>query len=260
MLSSQSFSPLLPAAFSPFYSVILESRGTIDSPVLPPGYQSKFCTHRPEGWAFLVSHFFFLLVLFLRKPMVDYLFRSALVSDVTFLMVQLLAVLPLCLFSQVGGIPLYWFESFLLLLYSGSPRYRSFALWEVTLGFLLFFSGTWEGRIYPLFLVFFWLFLWAVLILSWLCYTPRGSRAFGSLWGSRLSFFTLVLLQSFDLGFFSFFFFLFSLAKGLSFYFFVGFWASSLLGLPPLFIFYGPLCYFFGPGCCDFLDLNMLHP
>ena len=48
--------------------------------------------------------------------MVDYLFQSALVSDVTFLMVQLLVVFPLYLFSQTGGIPLCRFESPLLLL------------------------------------------------------------------------------------------------------------------------------------------------
>ena len=48
--------------------------------------------------------------------MADYLFRSALVSDVMFLMVQLLAVLPLYLFSQMDGIPLCRFESPLLLL------------------------------------------------------------------------------------------------------------------------------------------------
>ena len=52
--------------------------------------------------------FFFLLVLFPRKPMADYLSRSALVSDVTFLMVQLLAVLPLYPFSQMGRIS--WFS------------------------------------------------------------------------------------------------------------------------------------------------------
>ena len=56
----------------------------------------------------------------------------------------------------------------------------------------------------------------------------------------------------------SFLFFLF-LHKLWGSYFMV-FWASSLLGLPPLFffnfIFHGPLCYSFGPKCCDFLDLN----
>ena len=79
-------------------------------------------------------------------------------------------------------------------------------------------SGTWEGRIHPLFLVFFWIFLWAVLILSWLCYTPQGSRAFGSLWGSWLSFlFTLVIFQSSNLGFFSFSSFFSYRLPGLSF-------------------------------------------
>ena len=111
-----NYSSSLPAAFPPFYSIILESRGTIDSPVLPPGYQSPFCAHRLEGWAFPISHFFFLLVLFLRNPMAEYLFWSALVSDVTFLMVQFLPILPLYLFSQMGGISFCWFESFLLLL------------------------------------------------------------------------------------------------------------------------------------------------
>ena len=80
--------------------------------------------------------------------MADYPFQSALVSNVTFLMVQLLAVLLLCHFSQVGGIPLCGFKSFLLLHpffiapYFGSPRYRSFVLREVTLGFLLFLVGS----------------------------------------------------------------------------------------------------------------------
>ena len=41
-----------------FIVLFLGSWGTIDSPVLPPGYQSPFCTHRPEGWVFPVSHFF----------------------------------------------------------------------------------------------------------------------------------------------------------------------------------------------------------
>ena len=81
---------------------------------------------------FLVSHFFFLLILFLRKPWLTFLFRNAL--DVTFLMIHLLAVLPFCHFSWVSGIQLYWFESSLLLLpffivpCSGSSRYRSFCI------------------------------------------------------------------------------------------------------------------------------------
>ena len=170
-------------------------------------------------------------------------------------MVQLLVVLLLCHFSWVGRIQLCWFESFFaatsffIAPCSSSKRYRSFAFWKVTLGFLFFscwISGTWEWRICPLFLVFFFgVFLWVVLILSLLCYTPRGSR---------LRSFTLVLLPSSDLDLFSFFFL--HRFWGSSFY---DFWASSLLGLSPLFfnfIFYGPLCYSFRPGCCDFLDLN----
>ena len=66
---------------SPLFIVIFWSpRGIIDSPVLPSGHQSMYCAHRPAG---LVSLFFilsFLLVLFLWKSMVDYLFRNMLRS------------------------------------------------------------------------------------------------------------------------------------------------------------------------------------
>ena len=63
-----------------FIVLFWSPRGTIDSPVFPPRYQSLCCAHRPEG---LVSLFFilsFLLVLFLWKSMADYLFRSMLRS------------------------------------------------------------------------------------------------------------------------------------------------------------------------------------
>ena len=50
--------PFLPAAFPPFYSVILGSWGTIDSPILLPRYQSPFCAHHPEGWVFLCFSYF----------------------------------------------------------------------------------------------------------------------------------------------------------------------------------------------------------
>ena len=45
-------------AFSPFYIVLLESQGIIDSPILLPGYESPFCAHRLEGWAFSYFPFF----------------------------------------------------------------------------------------------------------------------------------------------------------------------------------------------------------
>ena len=64
-------------AFSHFYSVILESRGTIDSPVLLPGYQSPFCAHCLEGWAFPCFSFFlpFYLCFALRSLMVNWSLR-----------------------------------------------------------------------------------------------------------------------------------------------------------------------------------------
>ena len=52
LLLSQKIPLLLLVAFPPFYSVILRSQGTIDSPPLLLGYQSPFCAHHPEGWAF----------------------------------------------------------------------------------------------------------------------------------------------------------------------------------------------------------------
>ena len=66
--------------------------------------------------------------------MADYLFQSALVSDVMFLMVQLLAVLPLYLFfSNVLNPTLSVRKSFaatpfFIALHSGSQRYRPLAL------------------------------------------------------------------------------------------------------------------------------------
>ena len=99
-----------------FIVLFLGSRGTIDSLFCPLGTRARFVpiTQKVEFSLFLI--FFFLLVLFSQKPMADYLFQSALVSDVTFFMVQLLVVLPLYLFSQMSEIPLCRFESPLLLL------------------------------------------------------------------------------------------------------------------------------------------------
>ena len=163
--------------------------------------------------------------MFLRKPWLTSLFWSAL--DVTFLMIHLLAVLPFCHFSWVGGIQLCWFESSLLLLpfftapCSSSPRYRSFCIVrDYSRLFSLFLAGSLiPGRTYLL---------------------------FGSLWGSRLSSFTLVLLPFSVLDLFSFLSFP-SWALGLVFHGL--FWALSILGLPPLsffnFIFHGPLVLFF---------------
>ena len=59
-------------AFSPFYSVNLKSRGTIDSPVLLPVYQSLFCAHRPEGRAFPYFSFFLPFDVVSSKAMADF--------------------------------------------------------------------------------------------------------------------------------------------------------------------------------------------
>ena len=77
--------------------------------------------------------------------MVDFPFRSALVPNFTFLMVQLLAVLPPCHFSQVSGIQLYWFEGLCcyFLFYSSS-------FWFPEVPFLCIVSG--YSRLSPFFL------------------------------------------------------------------------------------------------------------
>ena len=59
-------------AFSPFYSVNLKSRGTIDSLVLLPVYQSLFCARRPEGRAFPCFSFFLSFDVVSSKVMVDF--------------------------------------------------------------------------------------------------------------------------------------------------------------------------------------------
>ena len=76
---------------------------------------------------FLVSHFFLPFDSISSKAMADFSIRSAL--DVMFL----LAVLPFCHFSWVGGIQLYWFESSLLLL----PFFHSSLFWFPEVPFLV---------------------------------------------------------------------------------------------------------------------------
>ena len=106
LLFSHKNSSLLPATFPPFYSVILKSRELLIPLFCSLGTRAHFVPITQKVESFPVSHIFLLLVLFHRKPMVAFPFRSALVPNVTFLMVQLLAILPLCHFSQVSGIQL----------------------------------------------------------------------------------------------------------------------------------------------------------
>ena len=71
-------------------------------------------------------------MLFLRKPWLTFLFRSAL--DVTFLMIQLLVVLPFFSFFLSRRNPtllvrkFFVATSFFIAPCSGSPRYRSFCI------------------------------------------------------------------------------------------------------------------------------------
>ena len=106
----------------------------------------------------------------------------------------------------------------------------------------------------PLFLVFlFCPFLLKCLnLLLTVLICLGGSEPFGGLWGSRLNF----LLQSSDMGFFSFSFFFSHKLLGFLFPSWCFFWASSLLGLPFL-LFRGPLALIsLGLGTVVFLDLN----
>ena len=59
-------------AFLPFYSVILESWGTIDSLVLLLVYQSLLCAHHPEGRAFPCFSFFLPFDVVSSKAMADF--------------------------------------------------------------------------------------------------------------------------------------------------------------------------------------------
>ena len=99
---------------------------------------------------FPVSHFFFLLMLFLRKPWLTFLFRSAL--DVTFLMIQLLAVLPFLSFFLSGRNPtllvrkFFAATSFFTSPCSGSPRYHSFC---IVRGYSRLFSIFLAGSLIP---------------------------------------------------------------------------------------------------------------
>ena len=139
---------------SPFFIVLFWSPGELLIPLFCPlGTRACFVSISQKVQFSLFFILFFLLVLFLRKSMADYLFRSALMSRSS-----RFSFWPSFFFIFF----LKWAEShstglkgpLLLLpfipLHSGSPRYRPLALWEVTPGFLLFLLDLWYlKRTYP---------------------------------------------------------------------------------------------------------------
>ena len=136
--------------FPPFYSVNLESRGNIDSPVLLPVYQSLFCAHHLEGWAFPCFSYFLPFDDVSSKAMADFSISECAWCHVpydspfgrpSFLSFFLSGWNPTLLVRKFFAA-----TSFFIALYSDSPRYRSFVLWEVTLGFLLFLLDLWYLR------------------------------------------------------------------------------------------------------------------
>ena len=143
---SQTILLFFSIAFSLFYSVILESRGINDSLVLLPGYQSLFWAHCPEGWAFPCFSFFFPLILFLRKPMANFSILECACFFMSpslwfnFWPSSLFVIFPEWAESNFTGSKVFAATSFFIAPCSSSPRYCSFALWEVTLGFLLFLA------------------------------------------------------------------------------------------------------------------------
>ena len=161
MIPFSIFSPSFSSqSFPLFHSVILESRGTIDSPILLPRYQSPFCAHRLKGWAFPCFSFF------LQKPMADFSIPKcacfwchipygSTFGRPSFLSFFLSGQNPTLLVRKffcyyfLFYSSLFWFpEVPFLCIVRGYSRLSPFSCW---------ISGTWEGHICPLFLVFFFL-------------------------------------------------------------------------------------------------------
>ena len=141
-------------SFPPFYSVILEFQENYWFPCFAPWVLEYVLWPSPRRFSFPILHSFLPFSFVSLKfhgwlPISEY-------AEVTFFTVQLLAVLLLYIFSQIGGIPLCRFESlslllpFFILFHSGSPRWYPLALWEVAPSFFLLFLArsldTWEGR------------------------------------------------------------------------------------------------------------------
>ena len=149
--------------------------------------------------------------------MADFPFWSALVPNFTFLMVQLLAVLPLCHFSQVSGIQLYWFKGLCCYFLSYSSSF-----WFPEVPFLCIVNGysrlsaflaaslVLEKDISALRFLYFLAFPLSYLNLVLAVLHVSGIPSLSQPLGIPTQLFTLDFLQSSDLGLFFFFFLLFS--------------------------------------------------
>ena len=130
-----------------FILLCLGSQGTIDSPVLPPGYQSPFYAHRLEGWVFPVSHFFSSFwCCFLESPWLTIYFRvhwflmsrsSWFSFWLSFLFIFFLKRAEshsvgskvLCCYSPIYSLSFWFLEVLFTCVVRGHSRLSSFSYW-----------------------------------------------------------------------------------------------------------------------------------
>ena len=180
----------------PFIVIFWSLRGTIGSPVLPFGHQSMYCAHRSAGSVSLFFILSFLLVLFLWKSMVDYLFRNMLRLRLSrsnfwqfFFFIFFLkraeshsADLKVFRCYSLFYTSSFWFPEAL-------PTCAMRGRWFFPL-FLLGHLALEKDVASPLFLVFLFRHFLSNCLNLLLTVLTRlgGSEPFGGLWGSRLSF------------------------------------------------------------------------
>ena len=158
--------------------------------------------------------------------------------------------------SHSAGLKVFRCYSLFILLHSGSPRRFLLAPWEVADFFLFSCWIVWRLR-RTWHLLYFLVFLFCPFLSSCpnllLTVLTRlgGSKPFGGLWGSRLSF-----LQSSDMDFFSFSFFFSHKLLGFPFSFLMLLLGFKPLGLISSLFSWPPCAYFFELGTVNFLDLN----